>query len=113
MGLADFDVPKEADRFYWIKLNNKLFNSGYNYCMNNCKTESPEVELGDCYNHCYTNFMVAKKQVMHQAQDKDEETFAHCISNSRNPEDLDSILKCSQNTHVGKMLLISDSIKSK
>ncbi|CAI2385235.1 unnamed protein product [Moneuplotes crassus] len=113
MPITDYTVPKEADRFYWIRLNNKLHNAGYNYCINNCKTKSVKSELEGCFNYCYTSFMIEKKQVMHQAQDSDEDTFTTCLSKTDDPEDIDNILKCGDNTHAGKMLIISESIRNK
>ena len=111
MGLEDIRVDKESDRFYWIKLNNKLFNTGYKFCMNECGVQDDISEIENCYDYCYTHFMVGKKQVMHQAQDSDEQTFTECLSKNENYDDLNSILKCSQNMHSGKMLIIADSIK--
>ena len=110
MGIDDIPIAKESDQFYWIKLNNRLFNTGYNFCMHECRTQDDTSEMDICYDYCYTKFMVGKKQIMHQAQDADEETFTQCLAEKDDYDNIDTILKCSQKMHSTKMLLIADSL---
>ena len=110
MGIEDFDAPKEGDRLYWIRLTNKVFNTGFNLCNNQCRAGSENM-LQPCFNHCYNHYMIQKKKVMHQQQEADEYNFMKCLSKSDEPESLETMLKCSANNHADKMLIAADNIE--